>query len=444
VSFTEAADRSQNPITLDAGQGLQAPALTRLPHNTLQQTLADAPAITKAILAMTPRPQTLLDPATLPVDPTTCKAIYPHQYIRVNTVFEVARAHGLRTAWSDKHPAYEILNGPSGSGIQDLFTPEINSVADAAGDDWTTDNALTREYDSTKVAAVLNEIDGMDHSGKHRVGTPAVFGMNFQTVSTAEKLPTSDGMTGGYLPNGQPGPLLSSALDYINTQVGRLRSRIHADGLDNTTTIILSAKHGQSPVNPQQLRRVDDGAILDGMNKAWAAHHPSAAPLVDFSVDDDGMLVWLSDRSAAARDFAKNYLLQHSAPANRISDPKGTYSTSVPSSGLTSVYTGAAAQTIFGGKPGDTHAPDLVGITQQGVVYTGGVKKIAEHGGDHSEDLNVPLVLSGADAGRGVRANSVHTTQIAPTILRLLDLDPSALRAVRTEGTAVLPGAVAH
>ena len=36
---------------------------------------------------------------------------------------------GLRTAWSDKHPAYEILNGPSGTGVQDLFTPEINSVA---------------------------------------------------------------------------------------------------------------------------------------------------------------------------------------------------------------------------------------------------------------------------------------------------------------------------
>jgi hypothetical protein len=43
----------------------------------------------------------------------------------VNTVFEVLRNHGLRTAWSDKHPAYEILNGPSGKGIQDLFTPEI-------------------------------------------------------------------------------------------------------------------------------------------------------------------------------------------------------------------------------------------------------------------------------------------------------------------------------
>ena len=31
VAWTEAADRSQNPITLDAGQGLTDPALTSLP-----------------------------------------------------------------------------------------------------------------------------------------------------------------------------------------------------------------------------------------------------------------------------------------------------------------------------------------------------------------------------------------------------------------------------
>src|SRR6201992_3219101 len=170
VAWTEAADRSQHPITLDAGQGISAPALTSLPTNTLAQTLANSAAITKAILTMTPTPQSLLDPDALPVDPATCTPTYPHNYIRVNTVFEVAGAHGLRTAWSDKHPAYEILNGPSGTGVQDLFTPEINSVADAAGDDWTTDNALTQEYDSTKVAAILNEIKGLAHSGSRSVG----------------------------------------------------------------------------------------------------------------------------------------------------------------------------------------------------------------------------------------------------------------------------------
>ena len=123
---------------------------------------------------------------------------------------------GLRTAWSDKHVAYEILNGPSGNGIDDLFAPEINS--DAQQPDGTPARAAatgrrttqpTMQYDSYKVQAVLNEIDGYDHSGTHQVGTPAIFGMNFQTVSTAQKLPVSDGLNGGYLPGtSTPGPLL--------------------------------------------------------------------------------------------------------------------------------------------------------------------------------------------------------------------------------------------
>ena len=440
VSWTEAADRSQNPITLDAGQGLADPALTALPSNTTAQTLANAPAITKAILGMTPTPQSLLDPAALPVDPATCTPLYPHQYLRVNTVFDVARAHGLRTAWSDKHAAYEILNGPTGAGLQDLFTPEINSVADASGHDWTNDNALTEEYDGFKVAAVLNEIDGLDHSGTRHVGTPAIFGMNFQTVSTAEKLPTSDGLAGGYTAAGTPGPLLSRALDYIDAQVGRLESRIAADGLAGSTTVILSAKHGQAPKDPASLRRVDDGAIIAAINAGWTAAHSGAAPLVSFSVDDDAMLLWLSDRSPDALAYAKHYLLTHPAPANTITDPKGTYSTTVTSSGLSSVATGLAADALLKAPANDPHAPDLVGIAQPGVVYTGGVKKIAEHGGDSADDRNVALVVSGAGVHHGGTDTApVATTQIAPTILSLLGINPRALQAVHIEHTRTLP-----
>ncbi|MDP9117793.1 MAG: alkaline phosphatase family protein [Actinomycetota bacterium] len=439
VAWTEAADRSQSPITLDAGQGLTDPALTSLPTNTLAQTLANSAAITSAILKLTPTPQSLLSPAALPTDPATCTPVYPHNYIKVNTVFNVVRDHGLRTAWSDKHPAYEILNGPSGAGVQDLFTPEINSVADATGDDWTTDNALTKEYDSTKVAAVLNEIKGFDHSGTNRVGTPAVFGMNFQTVSTAEKLPVSEGMAGGYLPDGAPGPLLSSALDYIDAQVAAMQAAIAKRGLTGSTTVILSAKHGQSPQDLASLRRVDDGKIIDAMNAAWALKNPAAAPLVAFSVDDDGMLMWLANRSASALAFAKRYLLTHSAPANRAGDPKGVYSSTVLKSGLTRVYTGTAADALVSAPNGDSHAPDLIGIAQHGVVYTGGVKKIAEHGGAGADDRDVALVVSGAGAQVGISSASVQTAQIAPTILSMLGLAPQELQAVRADHTAVLP-----
>ena len=80
-----------------------------------------------------------------------------------------------------------------------------------------------------------------------------------------------------------------------------------------------------------------------------------------------------------------------------------------------------------------------MGFAQYGVVYTGHKSKIAEHGGDHLEDRNVPILVvwPGADGGTAVTA-PVETTQIAPTILELLGLNPDELRAVQIEGTQPL------
>ena len=73
------------------------------------------------------------------------------------------------------------------------------------------------------------------------------------------------------------------------------------------------------------------------------------------------------------------------------------------------------------------------------MVYTTGTK-IAEHGGDNPADRDVPLVVYAPGAVRPSKSDQwVETTQVAPTILELLGLDPSALEAVRTEGTRVLP-----
>jgi hypothetical protein len=418
VTYFEQLDK--NPASIDAGQGLAG-----LPGSILQ---------------MTGNPATLIDPSQLPVDPATCQPIYPQNYLQVNTVFEVARTAGLRTAWSDKHPAYSILNGPSGNGIEDLFAPEINSNAPNLGDsnDWTTDNALTIQYDTYKVQAVLNEINGFDHSGATHLGTPAIFGMNFQTVSTAQKLPTSDGLRGGYEADGvTPGPLLRRALDYINTEMGNMIHALTASHLEKSTVIILSAKHGQSPQTPSALTRVPDGPIISALDAAWASAHPTATqPLVAHAVDDDAMLMWLNDRSQAAAGFAKTFLLHHSGTGNDINGNPKSYT----ASGLATVYAGDESAAFFKVPAGDPRVPDVFGIAQYGTVYTGGMGKIAEHGGANPQDRDVPLVVSGDPIRvHGTVSNWVETTQIAPTILSLLGLDPNDLEAVRIEHTAVLP-----
>ncbi|MGA7909930.1 MAG: alkaline phosphatase family protein [Candidatus Dormiibacterota bacterium] len=413
VTYFEALDK--NPLSLDAGQGLAG-----LPDSILQ---------------MTGNARSLIDPTQLPVDPATCQPVYPDQYLKVNTIFEVARAAGLRTAWSDKHVAYEILGGKT-QGIQDLFAPEINSNASVVnGQDWTKDNASTQYYDSFKVQAVINEINGFDHSGQHYVGTPAIFGLNFQTISTAEKLPNGGYMADGITPSG----LLEGALDYINNKLAAMEAAIARRGLKESTTIILSAKHGQSPNTPSALTRINDGTIQSALNAAWrAAGH--STDLVAFAIDDDGWLMWTTDRSQAATNFAKNFLQNYSGTGTDIQgNPKAFTSSGLQPS---KIYAGADAAAFIGVPAGDPRVPDVIGVAQYGTVYTGGKGKIAEHGGDNPQDRDVALVVSGGEIGGGkVVTSSVETTQIAPTILQLLGLNPQALQAVKIEGTKVLPGA---
>jgi hypothetical protein len=434
VTYFEALDL--NLGALDAGQGIVPTAGADPWANILQ---------------LTSNPVELINPAQLPVDPVTCQPIYPNQYLRVNTMFEVAHQHHLLTAWSDKHPAYQILSGPSGKGVDDFFTPEINSSANPSAptdpnqNDWTKDNLSTQQYDNYKVQAVLNWIAGHRHDGSGNPGTPAIFGMNFQSVSTGQKLPSSKtegdssgNATGGYLADGAtPGVVLSNALNFVDQSLGSMVSALKSRGLAERTAIIVSAKHGQSPMNPAALNRIKDGQIIDALNAAWNKDHqggdPNAKPLVAFGVDDDGMILWLNDRSTEATDYARQFLLNYNDSTASV-DGKP-----VTSGGLSQVFAGAAAARLIGVEQSDARVPDVIGLAQYGVVYTSHKSKTAEHGGDHLEDRNVPIVLSwpGAPGGTAV-TKPVETTQIAPTILKLLGLNPHELQAVKSEGTGSL------
>jgi predicted AlkP superfamily pyrophosphatase or phosphodiesterase len=401
--------------------------------------------------------------STFPVDPATCKNIMPWDYLADNSIFQVIHNAGLRTAWSDKHAVYLSFNGPGSNGksIDDFFGPEIdsqavepNGVPYPQDDDWAHIDAATKQYDSYKVQAILNEIDGLDHSGKTQVGTPAIFGMNFQTVSVAEKIPstpttligpdahgnytTSAPQPGGYqLVNGQlvPGPVLSSALDYADAQLARMVSEIHKKGLAGSTTIIVTAKHGQSPQDPTKLVTVKDGPIISAVNAAWAQTHPSNPNLIVAGTDDDLWQSYLSDNSQAACEFVKDYLWNHTAQGFDVNKNSVT----VQHSGLTQIWAGTEAANFFGVPVHDGRYPDVFGKVQEGVVYAKPTK-LAEHGGMNTGDLHVLMIVNGPGIPAQVESTPVETTQVAPTILAVLGLNPAELRAVKVEGTQVLPG----
>jgi len=253
--------------------------------------------------------------------------VLPHNFLKVNTIFNVAHDAGLPTAFSDKHPAYEIANGPSGNGVDDFYAPEINSFAaledlstghtvsadvlratnpfvdlsnykivygptdpdgpnDPNLEDITKNSLLTAKYDDLKVQAILNEINGMNSRGTSSAPVPAIFGVNFQAVSVAQKY-----SKGGIdIVNGQevPSNVFLAALQHTDAGLGMIENALKANGLWDSTMMVVTAKHGQDPRIGSAIKMKDNQIPnVVGANLAQATQ-------------DDVSLLWLTDQSKTA------------------------------------------------------------------------------------------------------------------------------------------------
>jgi hypothetical protein len=347
-----------------------------------------------------------IDPKKLPLDAAAgCVPVYPHQRLRVNTVFEVAKAAGLPTAWSDKHFAYEWVQGPSGKGVDDLYTPEIE-----AGDS-TADVGKTEAYDDTKVEALLHEIDGFDHTGAKAAPVPAIFGMNFQAVSVAQK----NAGNGYKSVDGALSTGLAGALAHTDASLGKLTAELKAKGLAGRTVVIVTAKHGQSPIDPGK-RHIVNKELLEDVVKDVGQDL-----LADVSADDVALL-WLTDHGKTAavvralKAEGKDLAIAH-------------------------LYSGAEAAKLFGDAATDSRAPDIVVQPKDGVIYTKPTAtKLAEHGGGADDDRHVALLVSAPGLKPATVTAKVETISVAPMVLQALGLDPTALQAVKIDNTPSLPG----
>jgi hypothetical protein len=371
-----------------------------------------------------------LNPKFLVRNPNNgCKTILPHQYLRVNTIFEVVKAGGGRTAWTDKHPSYEWTNGPSGKGVDDFFGPEINSIpvalpqfpgcspvpfADPTPDDgWTNSFDDIKCYDSIHVQAVINQIDGFTHDHAKKVGVPALFGTNFQAVSVGEKLAVDPvtGLKGGYTDVlGTPGQGLAGELEFIDQSIGRFVRELKAQRLFDSTLIIISAKHGQSPIDGSKRRGIGGGQPAATIGSADA-----------FDISDDGSLIWLTDPSLAPAVVASL-----STPANQ------------QALGIQEIFAGQSLRNKFDNPGADPRTPDIILKVNTGVIFTGG-SKLSEHGGFNEDDIHTALLVSFPSLEHAVVKSAVSNQQVAPTIIKALGLDPNELDAVRKEQIAPLP-----
>ena len=348
---------------------------------------------------------TRIDPAKLVADPArTCEPVWPHSLVRVNNVFDVAKAAGLRTAWSDKHPAYDLVQGPTGKAVDQLHTPEIN------GEEITDSVDKTIAYDADKAKVVVNWIKGLDTAGLNKVGAPAIFGMNFQAVSVAQK-----NKGNGYKnAEGEPSAGLAQALDATDAALGRLAAALTAEKLDASTLFIVTAKHGQSPIDPAKRRIVDGKSLKKVMEDAVPG-------VVAQATTDDVALVWLKDKSKTAAVIAALNAKKAELAIDRI----------VPGAELADPAT-------------DPRAPDFIVQPVAGVIYTKPTAtKLAEHGGGTDDDRRVALLASNPAIKAAKVDAAVSTTQVAPSILATLGLDPRKLDAARANGAAELPSLAA-
>jgi hypothetical protein len=395
-----------------------------------------------------------IDPRRLPRDPfsapTPCAPVYPWNFLRTNTIYGVIHAAGGRTAWADKHAVYAAVSGPTGtalpSNVDDYYAPDVNSdviplpgvttatgascatITDPNGGAWTDSFSNIQCYDQLKVNAVVNWIAGRNHDGTGHASVPQIFGMNFQAVSVGQKL-IENGVFGGYSDGaGTPTPTMEGEIEFVDAAIGQMVEALKTHAVLESTAIIVTAKHGQSPIDPHRFLPIPGHAHTNGAppSALLAAYLPSSETGGIGPTEDDVSLLWLthaSDTRTAA----------------------GILEANASAAGIGQIFYGPSLETIFNrpGLPatgGDPRTPDIIVQPNVGVVYTGSLKKQAEHGGFAHDDTNVMLLVSNPSLHARRVTAFVETTQVAPTILRLLGLDPSSLDAVRKEGTAVLPG----
>jgi len=390
-----------------------------------------------------------INPKRLVRDPKNgCSPVFPWEFVRANSIFSVIHQAGGYAAWSDKHPAYaSVASGLGPAALDDFYAPEINSnviglpgvttptgvscstIVDPGSDltSWTNSFQNIQCYDTLKVNAILNEIDGKNHLGTRRTQVPTIFGMNFQSVSVGQKLiEQSNGVTGGYLDAaGTPSEALLGEFKFVDASIAAFVRELKARDLYDSTLIVITAKHGQSPIDPSRYvpqTRIGTSPATLLSNAGFIPDSESTNGSGIGPTEDDVSLLWLkssSDTDAAVK------ILEDNGSATGI--------------GLGQIFYGPSLSINYNDPTKDPRTPDIIVTPNVGVTYSGSHAKQEEHGGFAHDDTNVMLLLSLPDFRPRTVHAEVGTAQVAPTILEALGLNPAALLAVRVEGTGVLP-----
>ncbi len=385
-----------------------------------------------------------IDPRKLSRDPAVgCAPVYPWNFVRTNTIFSVVHEAGGYTAWIDKHASYSFTAGPGGKGLDDYFSPEVDSnvvalpgvttsegascatIRDTASESgWNNSFKNIQCYDALRLNGLLNQIAGKTHKGA-AAQIPAVFGMNFQAVYTGESVSEPGVGVGGYQNSaGLPSAELLQEIEFVDASIGDIVNALKNNGIYDETLIIITAKHGASPIDPMLYVANGSNTPATLLGTAIPSSESPLTPGGIGATEDDVSVLWLKKGASVT---AAVELLEKNAAAI----------------GLGQLYYGPALWLNYNvggdGPSEDPRTPDIIVTPNVGVTYSGSTTMIADHGGFAHDDTNVVLLVSHPGFSPRTVSAPTATTQVAPTIVKALGLDPTTLDAVRAEGSTVLP-----
>lgn len=297
--------------------------------------------------------------------------------VNAETLFQAAKAAGLRTEFDSKYPAYSIENGPASLGP----SPSIDVLRTPTFANFT---GTPQQYDQMEFNAMRQDI----LSGPNRPNLYVIYAVSPNSIEKQY---------------GIDAPQVAQSISFEDDQIKQTVDAFKQAGVYDQTDIVVTADHGNTAV---------DTAIPDsGPGSIQQYLDDNGFPVIQATADQV-YLVWLKDPTQAQgainllssptvkKQFGIDYILNqnqlralHAAPVNRTPD--------------------FAIQPTIGehGTPA--------------VVYTAPpLGKHVEHGGFNASDIQVPLFISGAGINQdGTNDEPALDMQIAPTLARTMCLN---------------------
>ena len=203
-------------------------------------------------------------------------------------------------------------------------------------------------------------------------------------------------------------------MDVVDANIGTLVNRMKQAGIYSSTLLIICAKHGQAPIDPTKLRKIDPQTLINATSVS-----------IDYLTTDDIGLVWLTTPTIENINQAKSDLLA----AKDIA-------------GISNVYAGPEVwQHGFGNPLLDSRVPDLIIVVNEGVIYTSPTAaKVMEHGEINPDDVSTAIFVHNPAIVAKTIGERVYSRQIAVTALEALGAPVAQLDGAQADGTVVLPG----